>query len=128
MPPRQTPKPTSATSVTCSPTAASGWCRHSTTATTSELIQDVYRLFEAQLGHSNPPGAYCLFGLDVLQLADGRVALVEINDRPNLQHSDEINRLVNQPMLQAMGRLLLGDKVSSAPAVAGFEELMFYEC
>lgn len=93
-----------------------------------ELIQDVYRLFEAQLGHSNPPGAYCLFGLDVLQLADGRVALVEINDRPNLQHSDEINRLVNQPMLQAMGRLLLGDKVSSAPAVAGFEELMFYEC
>lgn len=92
-----------------------------------ELIQDVWQLFEAQLGKSNPAGRFCLFGLDVLQLADGRVALIEINDRPNLQHTDEINRLVNQPMLQAMARLLLGDKVSCAPAKS-FEELMFYEC
>lgn len=43
------------------------------------------------------------------------------------RHCDGTNRLVNQPMLQAMARLLLGDKVSSAPAKP-FEELMFYEC
>ena len=92
-----------------------------------ELIQDVFRLFEPQLGKSNPPAQFCLFGLDVLQLADGRMALVEINDRPNLHHTDEINRLVNQPMLHAMGRLLLGDKVDLPPA-RPFEELMFYEC
>jgi len=70
---------------------------------------------------------FCLFGLDVLKLADRRVALIEINDRPNLHHTDEVNRLVNQPMLQAMARVLLGDKVSSA-AAKPFEELMFYEC
>jgi len=92
-----------------------------------ELLQDVYHLFEAQLGKSNPAGHFCLFGLDVLQLADGRVALIEINDRPNLHHTDEVNRLVNKPMLQAMARVLLGDKVSSA-AAKPFEELMFYEC
>jgi hypothetical protein len=92
-----------------------------------ELVQDVFRLYEAQLGLSNPRGHFCLFGLDLLQLADGRVALVEINDRPNLHHTDEINQRINQPMLQAMSRLLLGDKVSFTPAKP-FEELMFYEC
>lgn len=91
-----------------------------------ETIQDVFGLYGQELGKSNPPGSFCLFGIDLLQCADGRIALVEINDRPNMHHTRQANAQVNLPMLQALVSLLLPDKVSSRPGKQ-FDELMFYE-
>jgi hypothetical protein len=91
-----------------------------------ETIQNVFGLYETELGKDNPPGTYCLFGLDFLHCQDGRVALIEINDRPNLHHNGRVNQLVNIPMLQAMVSLLLPEKAGPAPG-KHFDELMFYE-
>ena len=45
---------------------------------------------------------YCLFGIDLLITEDLNVALIEINDRPNLKHSTEINETVNVGMIRSM--------------------------
>lgn len=91
-----------------------------------ETIQTVFGFYGKELGKSNPLGSYCLFGMDLLQCADGRINVIAINDRPTMTHLDHINTQVNQPMLQAMVQVLLPEKVSPKPATA-FEELMFYE-
>ncbi len=49
-----------------------------------------------------PDTQYCLFGVDVLVRDNLECVLVEVNDRPNLVHSQEINERVNVPMLQAL--------------------------
>jgi hypothetical protein len=44
--------------------------------------------------------------VDLLVRKDHSVVLVEINDRPNLVHTDSINQNVNTPMLAAMAGIL----------------------
>lgn len=91
-----------------------------------EVVQSVFSCFDRELGKHTVNGTYCLFGLDLLICNDGSVVLIEINDRPNFHHTDRVNSTVNQPMLQALCRLLLPDKVSSVKGKQ-FDELMFFE-
>ena len=92
----------------------------------AEALQAVFALFEKELGQENAPQDYCIFGVDLLPTLDGRVALVEINDRPNMAHSARVNQLVNEPMLRALARQLMPQRVSWLPGTQ-FDELMFYE-
>lgn len=54
---------------------------------------------------------YCLFGLDYLCRQNGTVALVEVNDRPNLLHTNEINQKINIEMIRDMVVLITKNKV-----------------
>lgn len=89
------------------------------------LLQMVFSLYAKELSVPGSPNEYCLFGVDLLALQRERVALIEINDRPNLQHTDAVNLRVNQPMLQAMARLLLPDSITGHSGQQ-FEELLRY--
>lgn len=53
---------------------------------------------------------YCLFGLDYLCRKNRTVALIEINDRPNLLHTQEINQKVNIEMIRDMVVLITQNK------------------
>lgn len=64
-------------------------------------ISDVFRVFSDRLKYEKPQH-YCLFGIDLLVRNDGSTVLIEINDRPNLAHTTQVNERVNIPMLQAM--------------------------
>lgn len=90
------------------------------------LLQMVFSLYRDELGPANPPNHYCVFGIDLLALQRERVALIEINDRPNLLHTDVVNQRVNQPMLQAMARLLLPERIPDKRSAQRFEELLHY--
>lgn len=89
------------------------------------LLQMVFSLYGKELGRSRFPHEYCLFGVDLLALQRERVALIEINDRPNLLHTDAVNLQVNQPMLRAMAQILLPDHVAPQSGQQ-FEELLRY--
>lgn len=92
----------------------------------AEALQAVFALFESELGPVNAPEHFCLFGIDLIPTLDGRVAVVEINDRPNMAHTARVNKLVNEPMLRAMARLLMPERAGWVPGTP-FDELMFYE-
>lgn len=49
---------------------------------------------------------YCLFGVDILVESSLNTVLVEINDRPNLVHTQAINNHVSVPVIQAMMAVL----------------------
>jgi prolyl 4-hydroxylase len=53
---------------------------------------------------------YCLFGLDYLCRKNRTVALVEINDRPNLLHTHAINQNINIEMIRDMVVLMTQKK------------------
>lgn len=53
---------------------------------------------------------YCLFGVDYLCRKNRTVALIEINDRPNLLHTPEINQKVNIEMIRDMVVLITQNK------------------
>lgn len=62
---------------------------------------------------------YCLFGLDYLCRQNKTVALIEVNDRPNLLHTNEINQKINIEMIRDMVVLIaknkLGDRFRDYP-------------
>lgn len=53
---------------------------------------------------------YCLFGLDYLCRNNRTVALIEINDRPNLLHTDAINQNINIEMIRDLVVLITQKK------------------
>ena len=57
---------------------------------------------------------YCLFGLDYLCRQNQTVALIEINDRPNLLHTTEINQKINIEMIRDMVVLITQNKYHHA--------------
>lgn len=70
-------------------------------ASARNSIAQVFGVFSDRLKYEKAQH-YCLFGVDLLVRADGSTVLIEINDRPNLVHTDAVNQRVNVPMLQAM--------------------------
>lgn len=58
---------------------------------------------------------YCLFGIDMLVRENMSPVLIEINDRPNLVHSNVVNARVNIPAIQAMYYVLNPDYSDSLP-------------
>lgn|GEM_PF-1187051 len=71
----------------------------------ANTLSNNFRAFSNRLKYERDTH-YCLFGVDLLVRENLHTVLVEINDRPNLVHSQEINREVNIPMLQAMVLLM----------------------
>ena len=70
----------------------------------------IFRCFADEL--IPEPDRFCLFGIDYLPRADGTMALIEINDRPNMMHTDDINRSVNSPMIEAMVCQIAGERLN----------------
>jgi hypothetical protein len=71
----------------------------------AQTLTEIFSVFRDRLKHEQDRH-FCLFGLDLLVRSDYSVVLVEINDRPNLVHTGQINRGVNIPMLAAMAGTL----------------------
>jgi prolyl 4-hydroxylase len=84
----------------------------------------VFEVFRDRLRHEQDRH-FCLFGVDLLVREDYSVVLVEINDRPNLVHTDRINKSVNIPMLAAMAGILNPDwrSAQEAPGDSQFRML-----
>jgi len=94
-----------------------------------DLLQKVFGMFAPELDETRNGNSYCLFGLDLLVLADHQVALLEINDRPSFTHTHKINQDVNQPMVQAMSAVLMPQFIQGKldRKALRFEELCFFE-
>ena len=71
----------------------------------AELALWSFRVFGDFLKYE-PAGRYCLFGIDVLIRSDLTAVIVEINDRPNIVHTKEINQGINIPMVRALYAIL----------------------
>ncbi len=67
----------------------------------AQLALETFRVFADLLKHE-PPDRYCLFGIDALVRSDHSGVIVEINDRPNIVHTRNVNEGVNIPMIRAM--------------------------
>tara|TARA_R110001599_G_scaffold272808_1_gene474040 strand:+ start:706 stop:1632 length:927 start_codon:yes stop_codon:yes gene_type:complete len=75
-------------------------------------ISDVLGIFMNTL-NCGDKNSYCIFSLDYLVTKALDVLLIEINDRPNLIHTTEINQKVNIPMLQAAFVIMMPSLLSS---------------
>lgn len=64
----------------------------------SKSAPNIFQLFADTLSDSEY--RYCLFGVDYLCKNNGHVALIEVNDRPNLFHTKEINQKINIEMIR----------------------------
>lgn len=71
-------------------------------------LREAFAVFRDRLKYERH-NEYCLFGVDILIRPSGAAVLVEINDRPNLVHTAQINQQVNVPMLRAMAEQLNPD-------------------
>jgi prolyl 4-hydroxylase len=88
------------------------------------VTRNAFAAFASELS-CDDPSRYCIFGLDFLQTADGRVALVEINDRPNFVHTKRINEAVNSRMVEALLQVLMPEFVT-APLASRFHPVLRY--
>jgi len=66
-----------------------------------QQVADIFQIYLESLSQSADK-AYCIFGVDVLVRRSLEPVIIEINDRPNFVHNNDINQNVNVPMLQAM--------------------------
>lgn len=66
-----------------------------------ESVASVFEVFMPTLS-KGAANSYCVFGVDFLVTSTHDVVLIEINDRPNMLHTHEINNKVNIPMLQSL--------------------------
>lgn len=73
--------------------------------TAPQIFQSFSDLLEADSSR------YCLFGLDYLCRQNRTVALIEVNDRPNLLHTNEINQKINIEMIRDMVVLITKNKL-----------------
>ncbi len=64
-------------------------------------VAEVFQIYLSSLSQSSE-SAYCIFGVDILVRESLEPVIIEINDRPNFVHNQDINQNVNVPMLQAM--------------------------
>ncbi len=70
---------------------------------------------------------YCLFGVDILVESSLDTVLVEINDRPNLVHTQTINNQVSIPVIQAMLAVMAPNVSKKGMRVAArFVEVLHY--
>ncbi|MCB1665065.1 MAG: hypothetical protein KDI28_04760 [Pseudomonadales bacterium] len=78
-------------------------------AVMESLKHTLGRAFKAFLTLLNQgaPNSYCLFGIDLLLEESLNAVLIEVNDRPNIAHTPQINSAVSVPLVQAMAALLM---------------------
>jgi hypothetical protein len=86
------------------------------------LVQNAFSVFKQQFDQADT-NAYCLFGVDVLVDDNINPILIEVNDRPNLVHSDFINQEINVPLIEAMLSIMFPDQARAAGGKRGFIEL-----
>ncbi|PCI77617.1 MAG: hypothetical protein COB20_07850 [SAR86 cluster bacterium] len=86
-------------------------------------IASIFQSFKELLKHEEG-NAYCLFGIDMLVRENMSSILIEINDRPNLIHTNIVNTRVNIPAIQAMYCVLNPDCCDHLPSGAKEFELI----
>jgi hypothetical protein len=77
------------------------------------LVQNAFSVFKQPFDQADT-NAYCLFGVDVLVDDSINPVLIEVNNRPNLVHSDFISQEINVPWIEAMLSIMFPDKARAA--------------
>lgn len=86
-------------------------------------LANIFQSFKEQLKIKDV-NTYCLFGIDMLVRENMSPVLIEINDRPNLIHSNVVSARVNVPAIQAMYCILNPDYRDHFPKAAKKFELI----